>query len=96
MNLARDNEFFPHFAFLGTLCGGWAHLETQCAQRWKKPLFFKQFLGQERHPVQGGEPPPGPRGALSRDLAVAFSKSGKFHRVPPVWGVFGEFAVIFG
>ena len=46
--------------------------------------------------VHGGEPPPCPRGALSRDLAVAFAKTDKFYRIPPLWGVFGEFAVIFG
>ena len=96
MNLARDNRFFPHFAFLGTLCGGWVYLGTQCAQRWEKLCFFKQFLGWERQVVKGGEHTPCPRGALSLDLRVAFAKIGKFHRIPPVWGVFGEFAAIFG
>ena len=53
-------------------------------------------MAQKRQEVQGGEPPPCPRGALSRDLGVPFAKSGKFPETAPVRGVVSEFAVIFG
>ena len=54
--------------------------------------FQTLFLVGGGQLVHGGEPPPCPRVALSRDLRVAFDEKGKFPELAPWWGFFGEFA----
>ena len=58
----------------------------------KNSLAWKQLLGRVGQEVQGGEPPPCPRIALSRDLRVAFDEKGKFPELAPWWGFYGELA----
>ena len=86
--------FFPVLGILGTQCTD-GIFQPHSAPRVGINAGTKMcFVAVFRQEVHGGEPPPCPRGALSRDLSVACAKIGKSHRVPPVWGCFGEFAVI--
>ena len=48
------------------------------------------FFGVPGQEVQGGEPPPCPRVALSPDLAVAFHKNGYLPPSAPVVGTIGD------
>ena len=83
----------PFFAFVGPLCTNkcsdtlWAHSGPRGG---KTRVFGWLFFGVPGQEVQGGEPPPCPRVALSPDLAVAFHKNGYLPPSAPVVGTIGD------
>ena len=83
----------PFFASVGPLCTNkcsdtlWAHSGPRGGKTRVSGWLFFGVPGQE---VQGGEPPPCPRVALSPDLAVAFHKNGYLPPSAPVVGTIGD------
>ena len=82
----NEHEFFPNFAFLGTLCGEWVIWLHSVPRGGINSAPGDSFLAQRRQEVQGGEPPPCPRGALSLDLALAFTENPEFPGYLPGMG----------
>ena len=96
-NFCQDMAFWAHFVPDMGRSDIWApdmgisDIGAHSAPRGgKNSLARKQLLGRVGQEVQGGEPPPCPRVALSPDLDVAFHKNGYLPPSAPVVGTIGD------
>ena len=98
-NMSRRGEFIPP---LGTLCAvalpyslDFLTTPHSVPRGGINSPRRDTFLACFRQEVQGGEPPPCPRVALSRDRRVAFAKNVVFPIVALATGIFGDFYTFF-